>query len=319
MSRDLLPEAERQFEDLSFFLRHMLYSQDLDPLYPVLRHLQLGMDREQALWLSFLYVAWYNLPSGWAAYNAYPHEIDLLAHFADPTWPTGTERRANRGGKVKDHILSYRLALVGHRSQHDWYTKGLNMNPTRRRHLHDNWRIVNERLQELFLNGRWAAYKHCEVLAKVNGLPLLAPDMGHAFSSGPREGLEMLYGPLAGNDSTTIAELDTRGEDLLYRLQSEGHQVEIEEVETILCNWKSLVKGKYYVGNDIDELQEQILVAEERGILSKHESSFLWRARRKTIPHEYLGELGGWHGPDKQRRKAYKDRGVIVTRRPRRH
>jgi hypothetical protein len=315
---DFLPDGEERFEELVEFMLHMHSSRDLDPLYPVLRKLQNNFNREQGLWFSFLYVAWYNLPSAWAAFNMSTYPTELLPLWLDPKWPTGTERRANRGGKVAEHIQDYMLKIAGSRSQYRWYTKDLVLDDLDQATKEINWYTLNERIQSLFMNGRWAGYKHCEVLAKVNGIPVLAPHMGHANSSGPRQGLAMIYdcSELTGNDPGTIAVLDEMSADLTFQLDQAlpGLNLEIEDVETILCNWKSLMKGKYYVGHDIDELQEQILRAEERGILSKESSRYLWRARKAVLPHEYLGELGGWEGVDRRRMAAYKDTGRIEVR-----
>jgi len=273
--------------------------------------------------MSFLYVAWYNLPSAWRAFNMMTYPMELMCNWIDPKWPTGTERRANRGGKVIEHIQDYFLKIAGSKNQWSWYTEGLmpadklGVYSEVLTELHDNWYVLNDRIQTLYMNGRWAGYKHCEVLQKVNGLPVTAPHMGHANSSGPREGLGMLYdtGGLENNSPDVIAELDMMSLDLVARLNEATElDLEVEDVETILCNWKSMMKGKYYVGHDIDELQEQILRAVERGILSNQEARYLWRARKAVLPHEYLGELNGWEGVDKRRMKAYRESQTIEVR-----
>jgi hypothetical protein len=37
-------------------------------------------------------------------------------------------------------------------------------------------------------------------------------------------------------------------------------------------------------------------------------------ARRRALPNAYLGELHGWSGTDKTRKRAYRDTGVILER-----
>lgn len=308
----MLPDAPKR--DLLKFSIHLVGSEDIDPLYPVLRALieEQGLDEEEGLWLSFLYVAWYNLPSAWRAFTTCPEPDPRIVEELENAWPTGTERRSNRGGKVRGHIASY-LEAIGRGKQHEWLTQGLRSARNTQR-MNDNWRVLNERLQSLHGNGRWAAYKACEVYQKVNGIEVEAPDMGHRFSSGPRQGLALLYGPLEGQDDRTVARLDRQGESLTGWLQRHRLDVSVQEVETILCNWKALVHGRYYVGHDIDELQEQITVAVERDILTEQEAAPLWHAREVALPHRYLGEHHGWHGVDKKRNKAYRDRGVVLYR-----
>ncbi len=310
----LLPRAKLTWKDFLKFSNAMLVTGDIDPVYPVLIHLTREMDKEDALWLSFLYVAWYNLPVGATAFDLGSPSPELLPQI-DWSWPTGIERRANRGGKVVFHIESYLKQVKEHGSQWQYYTAGLNMEAKSLAHRQDNWRIVNQRLQTIHLNGRWAAYKHCEIIRRVHGLPMEAPDMGNAFSSGPRQGLALFYGEVEGNSPDAIALLDRQGEDLIGRMDKWGVTVDIEELETLMCNWKSLVNGKYYIGHDIDELLEQIHVGTERGWLPEHVAQEILEARKQSLPHAYLGEIRGWHGVDKKRMKAYKERGKVLIRR----
>lgn len=319
----MLPEGAAELPAFARFARAMLRSRDIDPLYPVLRHMIAMMNREQQFWFTFLYVAWYNLPSGYTVFLQHhtpleppqepkPHTVYRQSPLA--IYPTGIERRAHRGGKVLDHIWSYCDVVRKQygRKQTAFYTDGLGDDPI------ENWRLLTERLQTLWGNGRWAAYKHCEILMKVHDLPLAAPDMGNQFSSGPREGLAFFYDVPEGQDAATIRLLDRMGLHLQRLLRREyGVDLAIEELETILCNWKSLKKGKYYVGHDIDEFQEQIAKGDHDGWLPVRARESLYHARRVALPHHYVGELHtpGWCGVDARRMTAYRDRGRIVVRR----
>ena len=308
-------EGERLLPDLVRFGKGLIKSQDIDPLYPVLRDLVDGMGFEEAYWLQHLYVAWYNLPSGWRAWIDMPMPESFDPELIDPRWPTGTERRANRGGKVIAH-LSSTIDTIDKDFEGDivrFFTDGI-FEPEDSYQPTVNWMVMNERLQGLYLNGRWAAYKQCEVLRRVMDVPLEAPDMGMQFSSGPREGLAMLYGEVPGQTRGVINQLDAQARDLQERALAMGLEADIEELETVLCNFKSLRKGKYYIGHDIDELQEQIDVAIQRGILSVEQAEPLWQARREMLPEQYLGEIGGWHGVDKQRNQSYARTGKVLRR-----
>jgi len=312
----LKPEAKLRWKDYLKFSHKMLETKDIDPVYPVLQELNKGlMMDEQEFWLSFLYVAWYNLPVGLTAYTKCPEPDLRILPKIDWSWPTGIERRANRGGKVVFHIESYLKTVAEYGDQYVFYTKDLDF--SKQADPEQNWRIINTRLQTLHLNGRWAAYKHCEILRRVHGLPILAPDMGNAFSSGPRQGLALFYGEVEGNSPAAIELLDEQALDLQARMAKWGVEVDIEELETLMCNWKSLVNGKYYIGHDIDELLEQMHVGQERGWLSTINQAVLEKARRDSLPNEYLGEIRGWHGVDRRRMRAYKDRGrLLIRRRP---
>jgi hypothetical protein len=157
-------------------------------------------------------------------------------------------------------------------------------------------------------NGRWSAYKTAEMIKEVAGWPLAAPDMGHAYSSGPRQGLELLYPEalaLQGkNDATAIRQLDW-----LSEVHAQKHKAPLEQCETTLCDFHSLVNGHYYVGHDIDQMMVQLAKAGDGPLIQA-----AWRARRKVFSDSYRGEAGGWHGVDRERCRAFKETGRILLR-----
>ena len=61
---------------------------DYDPFHPVLFTLQKGMDREQAFWMSTLYMAFYSMGSAWVAFNSTdPMQVPAVSytHLTLPT------------------------------------------------------------------------------------------------------------------------------------------------------------------------------------------------------------------------------------------
>jgi len=269
----------------------MLASQDIDPLYPVLRRLYdlYGMPAEERLWFSALYVAFYNLPSALAAWIWIAgRDLDGCAdHLAK--LPTGIERRGMRGGAV----VPYLWRMLEHEPLGAWLTRGWKIDRPR-----GNYEVFWERWQTVPGNGRWSAFKMGEILRRVHDFDLLAPDMRMEFCSGPKEGLQWLY----DTKSNEVSLLNTYGQRLRMELASRGVHLDWEHLETILCNFNSARKGKYYVGHDIDELQEQI---SSHKYLFDGEKQMLWKARSDVLSHEYLGECQGWHGVQKHRMKEW--------------
>lgn len=315
----LTPEGKRTIRPFCAFAREHLYSEDIDPVYPVLKWIQRDMETEVALWSTFLYVSWYNLSSGLEVFTAWPEKNEgILNWLKTERFPTGVERRNLRGGRVHGHIQSYFETLADYETQYDFWFEDI---PHRRaktlQERHENWLQVNENIRKLFGNGRWASYKMLEILERVNGFSSLmeAPDMGHAHSSGPRKGLARFYGHVEGQTSDAIQLLDDMGLDLQHRVsRALGHEVEIEHLETMLCDWNSLAKGKYVVGHDIDQMLEQANKARREGNLSKSNYKLIMKARRAALPHEYLGELNGWDSGDKERDRHFVKRGKILIR-----
>lgn len=282
----------------------MVETNEMDPVYPVLKEIGrlLSLDPESLTWLIHVYVAYYDMGSALRCYESNPEpkvpETPILGLFC------ATERRGHRDPyRFRPHFESLVSIAENNGGLYRWISKYVGSDPER------SWNSVCVALEAIHGNGRWAAYKIAEMLQKVADLPIQAPDMGHANSTGPRDGLAYLYSDLpSGNRSEDIAKLDAVSEDLVDRLSKRGVVAKIEEVETSLCGLKSLINGHYYIGADIDKMQES---------LDKQPCSLTpiaYEARRNVFPPEYLGELNGWRGIDKERLKAYKITGKILTR-----
>lgn len=294
---------ERLLNHLAIFGHQLITSEDVDPLYPVIEYYIKGMDIEQQLWFIALYLAYYNLPSAILAFQSRPYGFmgdsfpEMFNHF-----PIATERRNLRGGKIKPHLRDYlRYCRYG---QMPTLMQGW-----KDRHPRENYECFWVTAQDIWQNGRWAAFKWAELLKKVLHWQLEAPDMRMEFCTGPKAGLELLY----GHPSASVKQLNRYGEDLMLRLANKGVFIaDWEQLETVLCNFRSLKNGRYYVGHDIDEMQTVI----DKSALTAGQKEKLYAIRRAVLPNEYLGELHGWNGVDKSRMKLYQKQGLIVWRKP---
>ena len=79
-------------------------------------------------------------------------------------------------------------------------------------------------------------------------------------------------------------------------------------VTSDLCSYRKLFKQSRYLGYYVDRQQEELLFLEK----SWPEKDFweeLWQYRRKYVPDEYLGELNGWEGIQRERVTAWVDKG----------
>jgi hypothetical protein len=284
------------FNDYLRFHTLALDTRDVDPVYPVLRHLAAGqgLSAEDRIRLVMRHVAYYHLGS---ALTAFAGEGVIL--------PCATERRSHRDvRKLQTHLDALRSVenLPG-----GWTTWFAPVGRYSDRRV--AWGALNSRLLEIWGNGRWAAYKTAEMLWKVCGFPVEATDMGHAYSSGPRRGLALLSEGLpTGNSTADIQALNEASERLCGRLRSEGAGASVEEVETTLCDFHSLHVGRYYVGHDIDQMLRQLL-----DVQSSLTGAAL-DARSATLPQRYLGEVYGWTGPDRDRCRRYRRTGEIMER-----
>jgi hypothetical protein len=272
---------------------------DIDPVYPVYNWLikAAGLTIDQAAWLVLLHVNYYHMGSALAAFQQMPQPGPPTPALLK--LPTGVERRGHRDWRQMER---HWLALLGKFEKHggafEWLVAA-----------GEHWPDLMEHLADVQGNGRWAAYKTGEMTQKILGLNTVITDASHAYSTGPRKGLTDLAEALGtaiptGNTPAVVAHLEeqTLG---LARLLGEN---DIGYVETSLCDFHSLVKGGYYLGHDIDGMQEQLAkvpsdLAEAARI-----------ARAQALPNEYLGELHGRDGVDRERKTIYRDRGEIVVR-----
>lgn len=280
--------------DFLMFSKPYIECRDVDPLYDVLRAVcdLRGYGTKARIKYVLWYQMWYNLAS---AETAWTHGLNIET----AKLPTGVERRGFRNGyNMLRHWDEVICKLLNSDQLYNVAGTG-------------TWNDVGELLMTVWGNGRWAAYKGCELLQKVCGLPIKPTDMGHAHSSGPRKGLALLFEGAPDHDrqdAEAIAWLDEASNDLLALMLSYGIKCDMGEAETACCDFHTLHDGRYYVGHDIDHLQEAI---NKSDCPTKTQ---LMYARKISLPNHYLGELNGWSGVDKPRCKLYRDESIIAVR-----
>ena len=294
-----------RLRDFIQFTENQVASKDIDPLYPVIAALieSTGANREEAAWLVVHYLTFYSLPS---AYEVWETAGRGPADRPHRTLHCATERRGHRDpNKLHANMRGWVEAAASAGSLTAFLFDGL---PTNRGLA---WEEFRTRVERVPGNGRWASYKLAELALEVLGAPLRVLDMGHAYSSGPRKGILHLW-PEAprGNSKVNVALLDEYSARLTSRVNREvtAGTVRVEHVETMLCDFNALMHGDYYTGRDIDILQAVTAKA------PTDVASAIYAARAAALPHQYLGELGGWDGPSLERKRAYKLTRELIVR-----
>lgn len=288
------------------FGNKMRESHDIDPVYPVLHTLvrDLHLTEPQADWLTVLYLAYYELSSGLEAFMRYPDPASarpLLDDFDTLKLPTGIERRGLR----QPHLMAAHLSdWLSRFDGESFFTGATEAFTTDRLH---NCAALDLYLRSVDYNGRWAAYKGCEVMQKVRGYHVQLATAGHENSTGPRDGLALFFPEVRGQRPEHIALLDEQTRMLMAWAEQFSCPLEVEECETLLCDFRSLTLGRYYVGHDTDLMLEGIASS------TSDVQQRLLRARR-SLPHQYRGESHGWDGRDRGAMSAYAQRGAILFR-----
>ena len=272
----------------------MISTRDIDPHYDVLRHIDRALGPEYGAWTVLRMAAYYHLGS--ALKSA---EMDPGPRLPEAalTLPTSTSRRNHRTpDQLRKHWKHLRASVEQHGGPRAWLTPD--------RDGKAGWNQMFDRAASIHGNGRYFAYKVAELSQKVIGTPIVAPDAGHAHSTGPRQGLSYLQKVPSGNRAGDIAALNRITEGLARRIG----EPDIAQVETSLCAWQAVMKGRCYMGMYVDEQLEEL------NAMPSELAGLAWEARRASIPPQYLGEVNGWSKPQRERSRVYRDTGEILER-----
>lgn len=290
---NLIACAERQFAASDFDAEHPVW------VY-LLRRDGVSPRSPEGIWFSLLYMVFYHEGSGRTLFrNSDPFTAPALA----VTLPIGRNRRNLYGGRVTHHLESMRAEAAA--AGPGWPCHNFRGDPAA------DWFTLKENLGRVWGNGRFGIYTTAEMLHKVNGVPVVVADFDNRNSSGPADGTARIYG--RARKEMTITELDACAERAHEAVLAWGGTpaytaVDRGVVESVLCNYGGMCRGKFYSGRNLDRQQDRVAEVERLG----HALPELWEAREKVFPHEYLGEIAGWPGVDNRRLLAYRDHGRML-------
>lgn len=231
--------------EINEFGEALVRTGDLDPVYVAIHGVPMSEDQRAKLLMA--YWCFYHLgAAAWLSEHGNNAYWVQMAKAADNTslspaggrWPRAAERRHFRGMKCVAAVeaLSERSAL----SRID----GLSRKRTEK--------AVMEEVQTWPMFGPWIAFKVADMLERCCGVPLTFDAGAITLYDEPRKALDMLdwdY-PLHAYDRLLahFARFDAP--------PAMDRKCGPQEVETVLCKWKSHAKGHYWVGKDIHEVGE---------------------------------------------------------------
>lgn len=236
----------------------LLHTRDLDPVYVALS--SSGVQQDQLARLCLTYWCFYSL--GVAAYfSELPrkHYWDAMMCAAvnetpprlkpDGRWPRAAERRHFRGQQAISAVQELRDKYPHpEKAVEEWCD-------------HATYAAVAHAVQQNRGFGQWIAWKVADMAERV--LPY-SPDFSDAdlgIYKDPRQGAALArFGDW--KHPITDAELSETVNALCVQFRAKKRKapptndrlVNVQEIETILCKYKSYVKGHYYVGKDIEEV-----------------------------------------------------------------
>jgi hypothetical protein len=300
-------------EDFVLASQRLYDSLDYDPFHGCIVTMGHGLPREEALWLSIVYMAFYNIGTAAAVFAECPNVASQY-----PDWmarmPVGVQRRNLRGGLVVKHLQAWWRIKQQYGSLYAYLTKGFVGDSKK------DWAQLKANVDGVWGNGRWSTYTLSELFQKANKLPVLPCDIMNEGSSGPRAGLQLLY----GCPGAAVAELDVLADRLFAYMRErintnifylpKGHY-DYGQLESQLCDFNSMYKGRYYIGRDIDRDLERVAKAESALKVLGRDTRCLhpvWAIREKVFDRRYLGEFQGWSGRTQQALQFYQRTGVVA-------
>jgi len=261
----------RNYDRLSVeeFGRQLITSGDLDPVYIALARLDWSHD-QLCRWL-IAYWCFYHC--GFASY-ASEHEGD---HFwgtlsaaarndieapIGGRWPRGSERRHARGEQGLRMVLDLENRYKLNPSEMvNYIAKGA-----------PNYEEVARRAQEHTLFGPWISFKIADMIDRVCLVHVDFSQAGVFMFKDPVKAALMvwrknMYGSITAkarpiDQLKAITGVIEYLHDVFADLKAPPNQdrpIDLQEVETVLCKWKSHMNGHYPLFNDIDEIRFGLL------------------------------------------------------------
>ena len=226
------------------FGKDLIKTQDLDPVYTAMVATR-GNSQSRAL-MFFAYTCLYHLGAstkiaGWDT-------LQTAATNEGLRWPRGSERRHWRGANAQATIDYGRSKYATPEEVVKyWATGSLKFS------------AVSARVRELPAYGPWIAFKVADMLERVMFMPVDFSDCALGVYDEPRKAAALL---LTGDaeEKITDAQLTQVIEKLRTTLgdlkapPTFNRIINVQEIETLLCKYKSHVNGHYPHGKDTREV-----------------------------------------------------------------
>jgi hypothetical protein len=245
------------------FSSELISSQDLDPIYNMLYASGMPMATKKRWVLA--YSCYYH--AGVASYCAEDRSkfYKRLREGHDKKFPRGAERRHFRGG-TSDYVTSWLKKTYPVPEEAVNYLIGDEPDPT--------FKSVTDRVKTWKYYGPWIAFKWADLLERVIQVPVDFSDCHLDIYEAPKQGAELVALSL-GKPDMSVKQVVRYLEKKLSGFNAPPDNVRavnVQEIETCLCKWKSHCNGHYPIGKDTHEIGEGL---EGWGDLASHLKAYL--------------------------------------------
>lgn len=278
---------------------------DIDPQNSMFHYLcdKFELNREQRLWLAFLFGMTYCGPTVFYIYNEFPDFENVDVERLSDWWTSNKKRLVFQKDRLRvktsdlfvETFVSYKT-LVGQRTQEAFF-KGLSEagdNPRVR------YRKIFDFLEKNLRNfGRFSLFIYMELLKEIGEIDIWPDRLGVEDAKVVRTGLCYALGLPESFQTKALDKykkkyLEKRFLDLVEEVKTRDPGAHIWSVETSLCAFKKFVHGKRYVGYYIQRQGLEISKMKQN-VPKGVDWRFLLRYRQETFNKNFLGSKPEGH------------------------
>ena len=246
--------------DIYTFGRQLIETRDLDPVYVLLHEVEwphIKLCNYLMAYFCFYHMgtaAWITDATEFHGHDSY--WIRMKQAAASKDYPRSSERRHFRGQAAIDAVN----ALDGVPPK---------LIISRLTEAGNDLQSVMNKAKQLRNFGPWIAFKMADITERLGLLPIeFQPSDVFAMFKAPREGAAMMAEVELGtkalgseeNCCTWAYTMLRRKLGTLKAPPRYERRINIQEIETILCKWKSHMNGHYFVGKDIQEIRHGLSI-----------------------------------------------------------
>lgn len=258
---------------------------DVDPTHHIIEDLfkKRKPDTEQKYWVAFLYATLYSPHRLIATWNEFPEfysisNQDWIVWEKDMYAKQGLDpdRIKCMRPPILDNILTEYTRLLRGRSQEQFFESLIDADRPKA-----SFHRITKKLRTIPGVGRHIAYAWTEIMIRCLKLPIRCDTIFPKEAKSSREGLFEVVGE--------CAEPDREVKRLMQTIKSYYEvPVDFQYMETVLCQFKSYLKGKRKVGYYLDEQAGNLV----RGALAYPHIDWeeIWAMRATHTTKEHLWE-----------------------------
>jgi hypothetical protein len=284
---------------------------DCDPAYPMLKFIseELGMDDEDKYFMAWVYSSCYNDCTTFYIMKNLPKYKEIDPNQFDSWWKkhrpkmifTTDRAKVKNFNKFPIMFKSYRQ-LVG-LNQKEKFNSLLVDDPV------TSYNKLYKFANQFYYFGRFSLFLYLEILNILTNIPISIDNLELEKAESCRNGLCYAIGKDDWSKRKLSREQYSFLYDCLHKIMAELKEELTEQrttywnVETSLCAYKKLFWETRYLGYYIDRSLQGLYAMQKNA--PELDWKIFFNFRKKFFKPFFLGEIGGWRKPRRDRYKIF--------------